>query len=166
MNMRIILLSVSLVMFSACSSLASIPYHPEQTPESWLQIQPFTTVAVGSATFVLVQPSSTALVYLLGIIAVIAGFHFLRIRDGHHARRWWGHALILWGLGALCAGTSYQAFSFEIKCAGKQLCSWTSWWEIAYLLLSVASVDAMVVAGAYAGLTGKQERSKIALVVT
>jgi hypothetical protein len=155
MKVRIMLLCVMVVMLPACSRLASIPFQPEQTPKSWLEIQPFTTVAIGATSFILVQPSSTALVYLLGIVTVIAGIYILRIQGSQQARRWWGIALLLWGLGASSAGTSYQAFSYEIKCAGKQICSWTSWWEIAYLLLSVASIDAMVVAGAYSGLTGK-----------
>ena len=72
---------------------------------------------------------------------------------------WWGIALILWGVGALLAGTSYEAFSYAIKCAGRPACVWTSWWEVLYLILSVASVDAMLLAEAYACTTGRWRRA-------
>ena len=148
-------LSIVPLILSACGRLESIPYSPEQTPESWLLIQPFVEMQFGQFNFILVQPSSTIFVYLLGIITISIGLSFLRIQENHQSRKWWGIALVLWGLGALCAGTSYQAFSFEIKCAGKAICSWTSWWEIIYLILSVASIDAMLISGAYASWKGK-----------
>jgi len=152
---RLPLWILGLVLLSGCGSLDSIPYHPKQTPETWLTIQPFVNVRIGSDEIILVQPSSTILVYLLGIVAVSVGLYFWRIRDKHRSRTWWGVALLLWGLGALFAGTSYQAFSYEIKCVGREFCAWTSWWEVLYLMLSVASVDAMMVAEAYSCTVGK-----------
>lgn len=143
------------LFLSGCSSLSAIPSDPVQTPETWLRIQPFIAMQLGGAEFVLVQPSSTFFVYLLGAVAIGAGIYFLRIREGQRSRLWWGIALILWGLGALFAGTSYQAFSYEIKCRGREICAWTSGWEVIYLLFSVASVDAMMMAEAYIFSPGK-----------
>ena len=152
---RAFLWSIGLLLLAGCGRLDSIPYDPEETPEAWLASQPFVTIRLGSESLILVQPSSTALVYLLGVVAIGAGLYVWRVRGSHRSRGWWGIALVLWGLGALFAGTSYQAFSYEIKCAGREICAWTSWWEVIYLLLSAASVDAMVVADAYACTAGR-----------
>lgn len=149
---------VGLLVPTGCDRLSSIPYQPETTPERWLQTQPFVDIGLGPLHFILVQPSSTFFVYLLGAVAIGAGLYFLRIRDGQRSRTWWGIALLLWGVGALLAGTSYQAFSYEIKCAGRPVCAWTSWWEIFYLVFSAASVNAMMMAQAYACSTGKSRK--------
>jgi hypothetical protein len=152
---RVSLWILGLALLSGCGGLDSIPYQPEQTPEMWLTRQPFVSIPIGWEEVILVQPSSTILVYLLGAVAMGVGLYFWRIRGNHRSRRWWGVALLLWGLGALFAGTSYQAFSYEIKCAGREFCIWTSWWEVIYLMLSVASVDAMMVAEAYSCAVGR-----------
>lgn len=152
---RSLLWLVTVLILTGCSQLDSIPYSPRQTPETWLSIQPFIEFQIGSRTMLLVQPTTTVIVYFLGLIAICSGLYFLRIRNTQRARLWWGIALLLWGGGALFAGTSYEAFSYQIKCAGREACIWTSWWEICYLILSVASVDAMLVAEAYSSAAGK-----------
>lgn len=142
--------SLGLVL-AGCTQLESIPYVPPQTPESWLLIQPYAKFQLASRA-----------VYLLGLITIAAGAYFLRIRNEQRTRLWWGIALLLWGAGALLAGTSYEAFSYAIKCAGREYCVWTSGWEVLYLLLSVASVDAMLVAVAYSSTSDKLRRALIA----
>lgn len=150
-----------LLMLSGCTALESLPYSPPQTPASWLQIQPFMELKIAGEAFILVQPSTSAIVYLLGVLTIIFGVYLLRVRGDHRSRLWWGVALVLWGAGALLAGTSYEAFSYQIKCAGRTACLWTSWWEIVYLAVSAASIDAMLLAAAFSSATGKLRRALI-----
>ena len=155
MKRKLFLLAFILLSLSACAPLETIPYTPAQTPETWLQIQPFAELQFGSQTIIFVQPSTSLIVYLLGILTIYIGIHFLRTRQDQNSRLWWGVALLFWGLGALLAGTSYEAFSFAIKCAGRDLCVWTSGWEIVYLVFSVWSIDAILAAVAYSSSVGK-----------
>lgn len=158
---RISLLFFLLTSFllTACGKLDSIPYAPAQTPETWLQIQPFAEFQFASQNIIFVQPSTSIIVYFLGILTIAVGLYFLKLRNGQHSRLWWGIALLLWGIGALLAGTSYEAFSYAIKCAGRTACLWTSWWEVLYLIASVWSLDAMTLAVAYSSTTGKLRKS-------
>lgn len=152
-------LLLSLLALASCGRLDTIPYDPPQTPQSWLQIQPYAEIHFGNQTILFVQPSTSAIVYLLGILTIGIGIYFLKTRAGQRARLWWGIALILWGVGALVAGTSYEAFSYAIKCAGREFCLWTSWWEIAYILTTVWSIDAMTVAMAWSSASGKLRKA-------
>jgi hypothetical protein len=153
--------SFVVVVLVACGQLDAIPYQPAQTPDSWLRIQPIVEVPLGASTILIVQPSTSIIVYVFGLITIGAGVYFLRIKRGQRSRLWWGVALILWGVGALLAGTSYEAFSYHIKCAGRAACVWTSGWEIAYLVVSAASVDALLIAQAYACAGGRGRRALI-----
>ena len=152
---RAVLSLFGLLTLSGCGRLDTLLYSPPQTGQEWLASQPFVKLELASHQFILIQPSSTIFVYLLGLIAIAAGFYFFKIKENHRSRSWWGAALIFWGIGALLAGTSYQAFSYEIKCAGHPLCLWTSWWEILYMIFSVASVNAMMLAVARSSAAGK-----------
>jgi len=152
-------LLLAMLLLTGCARLDAIPASPPQTAATWLTIQPHAAIKIGALEIILIQPSTSFFVYLLGVLAIGAGLHFFRIRDGQRSRVWWGIALVLWGVGALLAGTSYEAFSYALKCAGRPACVWTSWWEVVYLILSVASVDAMMLAEAYACTAGRWRRA-------
>ena len=152
---RLSLLAVVRTVSSSLGRLKSISYtNPELTPSNWCEIQPCKKVRIASREITLTQPTSTFLVYALGVLTIGAGFYFLLIRGSEISRIWWGISLLLWGVGALLAGTSYQAFAYEIKCAGRQSCAWTSWWEVVYLMFQQVSMNAMLVAVAYSCTEG------------
>lgn len=132
------------------SRLKTIPHdNPELTPENWCRAQPILKIHMFSKDVIISQPTSAIFVYLLGVLTIGVGLYFFSIHNGNISRLWWGMSLLLWGLGALLAGTSYQAFGYEIKCAGRPFCAWTSWWEVTYLMCQQVSVNAMLAAIAY-----------------
>ncbi len=142
---RLLPLLLLLVLLCSCSQLETIPYCcPEQTPESFCDMQP--CMEIGSTGIIIIQPTSTAIVYFLAGLTIWVGFYFLKIKEKHRSRYWWGIAMILGGVAAVLAGSSYQAFGYMLKCAGREACIWTNWLEIIYNTLSVASFNAMLVA--------------------
>ena len=128
----------------ALSSINSIK-HPSLTQQNWREVQPCRIVQIFGRQFLLTQPASSFWVYLLGLQTTWIGIHFFRSPYTHHDLLW-GISLVLWGIGALIAGTSYQAFGYYIKCHGRADCRWTSGWEITYLILQQLSVNAMLAA--------------------
>ncbi|MFZ4616576.1 MAG: hypothetical protein ACOYM2_10335 [Rectinemataceae bacterium] len=152
------------------SNLGTLALSPPLSPEAWLAAQPSWRLDFAGGDLVLIQPSSTLIVYGLGILTIAMGFRFLGLRrraaalagaPGTATMRallCWGIALAVWGLGTLLAGTSYQAFGYMIKGAGRATMALTSYWEVAYMMLTVASVSSMGVAVAAfstRGLGGK-----------
>jgi len=155
--MKNIILSLLVVItFTSCESLSTIPY-PEQTPETWCETHPCVNVDLGFVQFTLNEPSSSLFVYALGLFTLWVAFRIFRKRDKQNSKLWFAIALLFWGIAAISAGTSYQAFSYEIKCAGRPFCSWTSWWEIYYYMFQSFSMNAFVVAVAYSS-TAKNVR--------
>lgn len=128
---------------------------PKITPATFCKMQPCVDIALGPARFTLTQPASSAIVYLLGLIYLAAAVHIWRNRKGQASRAWWSAAMALACAASVSAGTSYQAFGYMLKCAGRPFCLWTSWWEVAYLVIQVASMNAMIIALAYATTRGK-----------
>lgn len=141
--------------------LYTIPSDPKISPSAFCESQPCVNIHMDRMHFILNQPTSSTIVYVLGALWLFAGLYFIRSKSGQKSRLWWGIALLLGGIAAISAGTSYQAFGYEIKCAGRAYCAWTSWWEVAYLVLQTISMDAMMIALAYACAGGKLRRTLI-----
>jgi hypothetical protein len=134
---------------------------PAIDAEAFLQGVPHQTIPLFGRELMITQPSSTILVFGLGILTISIGAFFFATHKDQKSRRIWGIGLILWGLGTLFAGSSYQAFTFQLKCAGQELCLFTSRFEIAYLLLTCYSIACFLICVAHASLSGKAKRSLI-----
>ena len=128
---------------------------PLTTGEEFLGNQPY--IMIGDV--VLTQPSSTIIVYMLGIFIILLGIRFLREKEKHISKKWWGISMIFWGIGAIFAGTSYQAFGYQLKCVGREYCNFTDWWEIIYLLLTAISIGMLVVAMSHCIAKGKTRKA-------
>ena len=151
MKLRTVLSAISILFISGCNQLDSILWEPKMKPEQWCELQD--CMMIGS-DFILSQPFSSLIVYLLAILSIGVGVYFLKIQNLQESRKWWGYALIAGGAAAVLAGTSYQAFGYELKCSGREFCVWTNWWEVIYNVMTVASINAMLVAVAYSSTKG------------
>jgi hypothetical protein len=143
------------LFFVSCNRLQALPDANYQNGEQWLSENPHVKIGTGESSFILAKPSSSLIVYALGVLTLGVSFHFFRTRAGQKSRFWWGFALLVWGVGTFLAGTSYQAFAYEIKCAGQDFCSFTSWFEILYLILEVLSINAILMAVSSSLVKGK-----------
>jgi len=143
------------VALSGCGSLDQLDYQPLTTSQEWCSQRP--CVEVGD--LVIAEPSSSILVFALALLWIGVGLAFLIGRRGQRSRTWFGVSLILGGVAAGSAGVSYQAFSYELKCAGRDVCTFTNGFEIAYSLLQVASFSAMVVSVSWALASARARRA-------
>ncbi|MCB1178493.1 MAG: hypothetical protein KDK36_12985, partial [Leptospiraceae bacterium] len=139
-----------LSIIAGCRSLDSLLYLPKTTPKQWCEMRP----CVDMGSFILNEPLGTFLVFLLAFLWIGSGIYFLKNGQEQKSRFWFGISLVLGGLGALQAGISYQAFSYELKCAGLEYCKLTNEFEIGYSLTQAISVSAMLTAVALACTVG------------
>lgn len=158
--MMIVILSIWI--FSNTESLLMLPL---TTPDQFLSGMPYITFSIPGNDVILIQPSSTILVYLLGLIMIAIGVYFLVTKKEQQSRYYWAIGLILWGISAIVAGTSYQAFGYELKCRGFEHCKFTSNFELAYMLLTAYCINFLVAASGYTstGVKGRQRLMKFAL---
>lgn len=138
----------------------------DMSSETWLNTHPWIQVRFRFLQFILAEPSSSLIVFALGIILAIAGIAFLKERSKSRSALLWGIGLVLWSLSTFFAGISYQAFSYELKYAGREIGLWTSWWEIWYLMVFTVSMNFIVSAVAYSSTTSKLRRSLIIYAIT
>lgn len=157
--------TLAALLLSGCGRLDAACYVPQVTPEEFLRSQPWTRVVCCGHDIILGQPTSTVIVFFVGLFTVYTGIRFLSETGGQRSRFLWGIGLCLTGVGALCAGVSFQALGYELKCAGRAYCTYTSGWELAYMLLSVPGMNAFLCASAYSTARGSFRRAIIAYAV-
>ncbi len=155
------LLPLLALVLAGCGRLEELQYEPPVTPAQWCEQRP--CVDVGGT--VLNEPLGTFLVFFLAALWVAVGVWFLMTRRGQRSRGWLGIALVLSGLGAAQAGVSYQAFSYELKCAGREFCAFTNGFEVGYSVTQAWSVSAMVIAVAFACAVAGGRRAMIVYAV-
>ncbi|MEM7181528.1 MAG: hypothetical protein AAF518_11490 [Spirochaetota bacterium] len=128
--------------------LDTLLYKPQTTPDQWCKLRP----CVDMGGFIFNEPLGSFLVFLLAFLWIGSGFYFLKIHREQLSRKLFGIALVLGGIGAALAGISYQAFSYELKCAGREFCILTNGFEVGYSLTQTISVSFMLSALAMACL--------------
>lgn len=111
---------------------------PNITPAQSLSGKPYITLF---NNLTIIVPSSTIMVYLLGIVILYVGIRLIK-----NNKKLWGISFIFWGLSTLLAGTSYQGLGYELKCEGYDLCIFTSWFETSYLFFTAISIALLAIA--------------------
>ena len=139
------LLTVITLVLLAIFVPTTLLQEPMVTPDAFLNGIPYWTLTLGSKSFIIILPSETIIVFLLGIEILLLGLFFLK-KYKHTPSFWWGLSMIFWGMGTLLAGTSYQGLGYELKCNGETYCLFTSWFELSYLYFTALSISALAVA--------------------
>lgn len=106
------------------------------------------------------QPFSSILIFALGFVTIYVGIVYLRHTP--FVTRWLGINFIFWGLGAIFAGISYQAFGADLKCTLYETCRFTHLIELFYMTLTVLSINALLIA--YSGFHSSKTAIKLQIL--
>jgi len=79
---------VSILLYFA-NQFKQILYNSSITPEVWYSEQPCVQIELFSTAFILVQPSSTILVHLLGVLTIGVGAYLLKVGRTQKIVAWW-----------------------------------------------------------------------------
>lgn len=69
--------ALALVGLSGCKQLEGIDYSPKITPETFLQHQHWLSIHIGDHSFIWSQPTSTLIVYFVGLFSMYAKYMLL-----------------------------------------------------------------------------------------
>jgi hypothetical protein len=130
------LVALSVVLTILLNHTDSLLAEPKTTGEEYLKSMPY----VQWGDFILIQPSSTFFVYFLGLVLIVLGCYLLRTAQGNKSRLDYGLGYALWGVSAILAGTSYQAFGYELKYAGRSYGLFTSVFELLYMITTAEAI--------------------------
>jgi hypothetical protein len=136
----LLLIALSLVLVCLLDHTSSLLADPLTTPDAYLASMPYWTMRLFGKDVVLIQPSSTLFVYLLGLVLIALGIYLLVRNNAQESRYDFGLGYLIWGISAILAGTSYQAFGYELKYAGREYGLFTSVFELLYMMTTAEAI--------------------------
>jgi hypothetical protein len=143
------LVAVSIVLTIVLNHTNSLLQDPKTTGEDFLSSMPY----VQWGDFILIQPSSTFFVYFLGLVLIVLGCYLIQTAKGNKSRLDYGIGYALWGVSAILAGTSYQAFGYELKYAGRPYGLFTSVFELLYMITTAEAILYLLAGTSYYATT-------------
>jgi len=136
---------LSFFIFTMFGKVGTLFMVPEISTQAYLDQWPSLTIG----KLIIQQPSSSIIILILALLTMALGIHYVSSKKSRFVY-WLGINFIFWGLGALFAGLSYQAFGYYLKCSGLTHCVFTDWVELLYMTLTVISINCILMA--YASL--------------
>ena len=79
-----ILFALVVLLISLFANFDGMKLTPGVTEEEFLSSQPYITIG----NVILTQPSSTVIVYALGVFIILLGVRFLKKKQGYNSRKW------------------------------------------------------------------------------